>query len=169
MGVSGSGKSTIAAQVANDFDYDYIDADDFHSDEAKAKMSASEPLTDELRNEWMQRLTLFLSKESQQDKPLVLAHSCLKKVHRNMLRTVGFQCHFFFLDGSEALISERMKNRNGHFFPMSLLRSQFQALEHPKLSQRVREELDISLVNIEQSPAAIISQIEQKVMALITS
>ncbi len=161
MGVSGSGKSTVAEQLANKLDYSFIDADDFHSGSAKEKMAAGEPLTDELRAQWMQHLQRFLTINAKQETSIVLAHSGLKKVHRDMLRTSGFRAHFFFLEGSESLIAERMQKRSEHFFPASLLRSQFQALEHPKISQQQGEELDVSIISIEHSVNEILKQIEQ--------
>jgi gluconokinase len=169
MGVSGSGKSTIAEQLAAKLSYSFIDADDFHSDSAKEKMAAGEALTDELRSQWMQHLQRFLTFEAKQKTSIVLAHSGLKKVHRDMLRVLGFQPHFFFLEGSERLIAERMQKRSEHFFPVGLLRSQFQTLEHPKVSQQKGEELDVSIISIEQSIAAILMQVEGAAIRFISS
>ena len=161
MGVSGSGKSTVAEQLAEKLGYRYIDADDFHTESAKQKMAAGEALTDELRAQWMESLQRFLMQMAKQKKSIVLAHSALKKVHRNMFRVLGFKVHFFFLEGSEALIAERMQKRARHFFPVALLHSQFLSLEHPKISQQAGEELDVISIDIEQSIAVIMMKIEQ--------
>ncbi len=169
MGVSGSGKSTVAEQLADKIGYSFIDADDFHSDYAKAKMAAGEALTDELRSQWMQHLQRFLMRKAKQGASIVLAHSGLKKVHRDMLRVLGFKPHFFFLEGSESLIAKRMQKRSEHFFPVNLLHSQFQTLEHPKLSQQKGEELDVNIISIEQSINAIVTQVEHAAITFITS
>jgi len=167
MGVSGSGKSTIADQLAVKLDYSFIDADDFHSDSAKEKMAAGEALTEEVRSQWMQRLQRFLILKAKQGTSIVLAHSGLKKVHRDMLRVLGFTPHFLFLEGSEDVIAQRMQKRSEHFFPVGLLRSQFQTLEHPKISQQNDEEFDVSIISIEQSIAAILTQVEDAARTFI--
>jgi gluconokinase len=41
------------------------------------------------------------------------------------------QVRLVFLDGSKALIAERLATRTGHFMPPSLLDSQFATLERP--------------------------------------
>ncbi|WP_085300574.1 gluconokinase [Cognaticolwellia mytili] len=169
MGVSGSGKSTLAEQLADKIGYSFVDADDFHSDNAKEKMAAGEALTDELRSQWMQHLQRFLTIKARQETSVVLAHSGLKKVHRDMLRVLGFKPHFFFLEGSESLIAERMQKRSEHFFPVNLLHSQFQTLEHPKLSQEKGEELDVNIISIEQSINVIVTQVEHAAIKFITS
>jgi gluconokinase len=161
MGVSGSGKSTVAEKLAEKLGYRYLDADDFHTDSAKQKMAAGEALTDELRAQWMESLQRFLMQMAKQKKSIVLAHSALKKVHRNMFRVLGFKVHFFFLEGSEELIAERMQKRATHFFPVALLHSQFLSLEHPEISQQAGEELDVISIDIEQSLAVIMMKIEQ--------
>lgn len=169
MGVSGSGKSTVAEQLAEKIDYSFVDADDFQSDNAKEKMAAGEALTDELRSQWMQHLQRFLTINAKQGTSIVLAHSGLKKVHRDMLRVLGFKPHFFLLEGSESLIAKRMQKRSPHFFPVGLLHSQFQTLEHPKLSQQQGEELDVTIICIEQSINAIVTQVEHAAIKFIAS
>ena len=168
MGVSGSGKSTVAEQLAKQLNYCFIDADDYHSELAKKKMAAGEALTDELRAQWMNRLEHFLVLKAQQNIAIVLAHSGLKQGHRNMLRELGFSTCFFFLEGSESLIAQRMQKRAGHFFPVTLLRSQFQSLEHPKISQQVGEELDVIIISIEQNLALVLAQVEQAAIKFMT-
>jgi len=169
MGVSGSGKSTVAKQLAEQLKYSYIDADDFHTQEAKSAMAQGEALTHELRSQWMERLQRFLVTKAKKKIPIVLAHSGLKQVHRDMLRVLGFRTQFFFLDGNESLITARMQKRSEHFFPVTLLRSQFQAFEHPRLSQEIGEELDISTINIDQDTASILAKINQIITEVISN
>jgi gluconokinase len=82
---------------------------------------------------------------------------------------IGFKPHFFFLEGSESVIAQRMKKRSEHFFPVNLLHSQFQTLEHPKLSQQKGEELDVNIISIEQSINAIVTKVEHAAIKFITS
>lgn len=144
MGVSGAGKSTVASALAEHFGFIYLDADDFHSEEAKAHMKAGKPLTDEMRVPWIGRICQRLSELEGQGKTAVLAFSGLKKRHREPLRQCGQTTHFLFLDGEAELIAQRLSARQGHFMAPSLLDSQFDSLERPDLTQ----EPDVHLLNI---------------------
>jgi gluconokinase len=161
MGVSGCGKSSVAKSLALTLDYLYLDADDFHSDAAKNHMASGRPLTAEMRAQWMQYLQSYLTKKSQQNVCVVLAHSGLKKTHRDQLRALPFSQQFFFLQGNESVITKRMKKRSEHFFPVTLLTSQFADLEHPSQWQQRGEELDIYYIDIEQTLPAVLKQVKQ--------
>jgi gluconokinase len=129
MGVSGSGKSTVAEALAQRVGGEFLDADAYHSPENVAKMSQGIPLTDADRAGWLQVLAQEL-KNRTGTKPVVLACSALKEAYRRVLR-VSPGVVFVYLKGSFEVIEARMKARPGHFMKPGMLESQFQALEEP--------------------------------------
>jgi gluconokinase len=131
MGVSGSGKTTLAHALADAWDATFLDADDFHSDQAKALMAAGEPLTDAMREPWVARIVADLQHRVADGARVTLAFSGLRRQHRDMLRAAGLPLRFLFLRGEAALIGQRMRARSDHYMPVSLLDSQFAALEEP--------------------------------------
>lgn len=131
MGVSGSGKTTLARTLADAWEATFLDADDFHSDEARASMARGEPLTDELREPWVARIAADLQRRVAGGARVALAFSGLRRRHRDVLRGAGLPLRFLFLHGEAALIGQRMRERSGHYMPVSLLDSQFATLEEP--------------------------------------
>lgn len=131
MGVSGSGKTTLARALADAWGAIFLDADDFHSDEAKASMARGEPLTDESREPWVARIAADLQRRVAGGARVTLAFSGLRRRHRDVLRAAELPLRFLYLRGEAALIGQRMRERDGHYMPVSLLDSQFAALEEP--------------------------------------
>ena len=131
MGVSGSGKTTLARALADAWGATFLDADDFHSDEAKASMARGEPLTDESREPWVARIAADLQRRVAGGARVTLAFSGLRRRHRDVLRVSELPLRFLFLRGEAALIGQRMRERDGHYMPVSLLDSQFATLEEP--------------------------------------
>lgn len=129
MGVSGSGKSSVAQSLAENYGYRYLDADDFHSDEAKAQMAAGTPLTDEMRIPWVNNISAYLTDCAHSGVSCTLAFSGLRQAHRERLRSLPFKVIFIYLKGSKETISRRMGSREDHFMPTSLLDSQFASME----------------------------------------
>jgi len=154
MGVSGTGKSSLAKQLANEISATFLDADDFHSVQAKKHMAANKPLTDEMRKPWLASIISHLQLLYQQGKSVVLAYSGLKSAHRALFRELSFCCHFFYLTAAKAVIAKRMSERESHFFSATLLDSQFEAMEVPLLSEQ-----DISAINIERSFLSVADEI----------
>jgi gluconokinase len=132
MGVSGSGKTTVGEALATALDIPFFDGDEFHSPEARAKMTAGIPLTDEDRWPWLDRIGRRLSDVMGYPKGAIIACSALRRAYRDRLRaTVGPALRFAFLEGDKALMRDRVANRKGHFMPASLIDSQFATLESP--------------------------------------
>ncbi len=132
MGVSGCGKSTVARLLAADAQGRWLDADDFHSPENKAKMAHGIPLTDDDRRPWLDRLNAELRLEADQGPPLFLACSALKQKYRDRIVAGLPQARFVYLKGSPELIRSRLAQRKNHFMPPGLLESQFADLEEPR-------------------------------------
>jgi gluconokinase len=133
MGVSGSGKTTIGEALAERAGIAFFDGDTFHSQEARAKMSAGIALTDDDRAPWLDRIGRFLADSAAHPEGAIVACSALKRAYRDRLRAaVGPALRFVFLKGDRALMRERVVQRKGHFMPASLIDSQFAALESPE-------------------------------------
>jgi carbohydrate kinase, thermoresistant glucokinase family len=135
MGVSGSGKTTIAQGIAARTGLVYGEADAFHPPGNVAKMSAGIPLEDADRWPWLRALAAWMAQQAAQGVSTVLACSALKRAYRDVLRAGvpdGRDAHavqFVHLDGSSQLIRQRMAHRSGHFMPVGLLRSQLDDLQ----------------------------------------
>ncbi|WP_197379639.1 gluconokinase [Mycolicibacterium mengxianglii] len=126
MGVSGSGKSTVGAALAQRLRVPFADADDFHPDANIAKMSSGTPLTDDDRYPWLEAVGQWLAAHPDGG---VMSCSALKRKYRDQLRRHLPQIQFVHLSGTTDVIGRRQASRPGHFMPASLLASQFQTLE----------------------------------------
>ncbi len=131
MGVSGSGKSSLAKALAEHYGYDYLDGDDFHSQEARDRMAQGLPLTDAMRLPWVIRMREFFRDAARTHQHSTLAFSGLKRVHRDELRKAGLKTIFLFLHSDKDTIQTRVNKRAGHFMAPSLVDSQFDSLEDP--------------------------------------
>lgn len=126
MGVSGSGKSTVGAALAQRLRVPFADADDFHPAANIAKMSAGHPLDDNDRYPWLERIGQWLAAHPEGG---VMSCSALKRAYRDQLRRHAPQTEFLHLYGTPEVIGRRQASRPGHFMPASLLQSQFDTLE----------------------------------------
>lgn len=136
MGVSGSGKSTIADRLAARLGWRYEDGDSFHPPSNVAKMSAGQPLTDEDRWPWLQAIADEIDRVSAAGEHAVIACSALKRAYRAVLVHGRDDVRIVFLDGTQDLIAARLAARKGHFMPPGLLASQFRTLERPDADER---------------------------------
>ena len=131
MGIAASGKTTVGKLLSSKTGIPFFDADDFHSISNKQKMAAGQPLDDEDRKDWLLILQQLIATETK-NKGCILACSALKESYRQILNgNNDGNIKFVFLQGDFALLSERLKNRKGHFFSPSLLQSQLNTLEIP--------------------------------------
>ncbi|QDH77885.1 NADP-dependent phosphogluconate dehydrogenase [Echinicola soli] len=149
MGVSGSGKTTIGRMLSKETGLPFYDADDFHPKKNVEKMKAGVPLNDEDRAPWLEKLSDEMVKWEEKGGAL-LACSALKADYRKILRRNAVQIHWFFLKGDEALIADRMQQREGHYMPAALLSSQLEALEIPHFA---------TTIAIDQTPENILEDI----------
>jgi len=137
MGVSGCGKSTIAAAISQRTRAHLIDGDAFHPPENIRKMSAGIPLTDADRQGWLERLAQEAIDQLRLSERVVLTCSALKRRYRETLRTAVPDLGFVYLALTPEQAAERVAHRSGHFMPASLIESQFRDLEPPNGELRV--------------------------------
>jgi gluconokinase len=135
MGVSGSGKSTIASRLAERLEWTFEDGDRFHPASNVAKMKAGHPLTDEDRWPWLQAIADEIDRVCRAGGHVVIACSALKRSYRTLLVHGRGDVRIVFLEGTQALIAERLARRKHHFMPPGLLDSQFEALEPPEADE----------------------------------
>ncbi|MBI1169927.1 AAA family ATPase [bacterium] len=149
MGVSGCGKSSVGLAVAGHLGLTYIDGDDLHPPQNVAKMRAGTPLEDGDRWPWLDSVARVLADEA----PVIVGCSALKRSYRDRIRAgAGGPVTFVHLAGSREVIAARMARRSGHYMPLSLLDSQFAALEAPGPDEAIT-------VSIDQTPEAIVAEI----------
>ena len=129
MGVSGSGKTTIAALLAKQLGCEMAEADAFHSPANIAKMSAAIPLEDADRWPWLRDIAAWIRERDRAGRSAVVTCSALKQAYRDVLRTASPRLFFIHLAGTREQIVDRVKRRTGHFMPASLVYSQFAILE----------------------------------------
>ncbi len=133
MGVSGSGKSTVGAALAQRLRVPFADADDFHPPANIAKMTAGEALNDDDRYPWLEAIGEWLAGHGEGG---VMSCSALKRKYRDQLRNHCAEVEFLHLSGSPDTIGRRQASRPGHFMPASLLESQFRTLEPLEADER---------------------------------
>jgi carbohydrate kinase (thermoresistant glucokinase family) len=131
MGVSGCGKSTVAARLAQELGWDFAEADTFHSKANIEKMSSGTALTDDDRWPWLDGIAAWIDAKRAQGSPCIVACSALKRRYRERLARGHADVRFVYLAGSHDTVAERLAGRSGHYMPLSLLQSQFDALEPP--------------------------------------
>lgn len=130
MGVCGCGKTRVGEALAAELRWPFFDADDFHPPANVAKMAAGQPLDDEDRWPWLDRMASKIAALDARGESAVLACSALKERYRDRLRRGG-DVRFVYLEGDRATIAGRIANRTHRYMPASLLDSQFAALEVP--------------------------------------
>lgn len=123
MGVSGSGKTTVATLLSERLGVPSAEADEFHSAANIAKMTSGHPLTDEDRLPWLRAIAEWIT-ERGADKGGVVTCSALKRSYRDLLARAGARVFFVHLDGDREVLAARLGGRSGHFMPPALLDSQ---------------------------------------------
>ena len=138
MGVAGSGKTTIAKLLSKKINAFLIEADDYHSKNNIDKMSAGIPLNDDDRYDWLIKIKEVLDKRKS-FKNLVIAYSALKEKYRSILNVK--EDYLVYLKISKNTAKRRIKKRQDHFMPDSLVESQFAILEEPDICITLDETL----------------------------
>lgn len=149
MGVSGCGKTSIGMVFAQSIGASFIDGDDLHPPKNVAKMARGDALDDNDRRPWLADVARKLRTAEGQ---VVIGCSALKRRYRDWIREgAAAPVTFLYLSGSRDLIARRMAERKDHFMPLSLLDSQFAALEPPGADE------DAVTVDIGQAPDCIVA------------
>jgi len=131
-GVSGSGKSTVGAMLADRLHWRFADGDDFHPAANIAKMRLGIPLTDSDRRPWLRAIAAWIDERIAQGESAVIACSALKRSYRDVLLGGRPEALLVFLAEDREVLARRLAARHGHFFPAVLLATQFDALEPPQ-------------------------------------
>jgi gluconokinase len=159
MGVSGSGKTTIAKALAKRLDWIDEDGDAFHPPRNIDKMSRGEPLTDADREPWLRAIAARIDTARDNREHLVVACSALKRIYRDILTQRRDDVAFVLLDGSRTVLAERLAARTDHFMPPGLLDSQLATLERPSSDEQA------IVVSIEDPPERIVAAILSRLPA----
>ncbi|MGV9667639.1 gluconokinase [Nocardia niigatensis] len=136
MGVSGSGKSTVAGMLVSSLGWDLLEGDDLHPPANIAKMAAGHALTDADRESWLAAIAAWMSEEYTAGRSAIVTCSALKRSYRDVLRRSlagrpGAVLTFLHLTGSREELQRRLTARMDHFMPPDLLDSQLGTLEPP--------------------------------------
>jgi gluconokinase len=129
MGVSGSGKTTVAVALARRLGWEFAEGDDHHPPANVAKMRAGTPLDDADREPWLRALARWIGEREQAGTSCVLTCSALKRSYRDLLRAGNDGVWFVHVDVPQEVLAERLARRTGHYMPASLLDSQLATLE----------------------------------------
>ena len=137
MGVSGSGKTTVAALLAGRLGWKFQEGDALHSPANVDKMRHGVPLNDADRLPWLDSIAALIDRWSAEGSSGIIACSALKRAYRERIRAGRPAVEFIYLRGARELVSARLARRSGHYMPASLLASQFATLEEPGADEPV--------------------------------
>jgi gluconokinase len=129
MGVSGSGKSTVAAHLVERLGCEFAEGDEFHPEANVAKMRAGIPLDDDDRWPWLRTLADWIGDHERDGRSVVVTCSALKRSYRDLLRDGHPSVWFAHVTVDRAVLEDRLQKRTGHYMPASLLESQLATLE----------------------------------------
>jgi len=131
MGISGSGKSTIAQELAARLGWAFEEGDVLHPEANVAKMHAGIPLTDADRQPWLEAVAAWIDGQRRKKQPGIITCSALKRSYRQIIIGGRPEVRLVYLRGGRDLIAEHLAGRHGHFMPAGLLQSQIDTLEEP--------------------------------------
>jgi carbohydrate kinase (thermoresistant glucokinase family) len=163
MGVSGSGKTTVAAMLAGRLDVHFLEGDDLHPPANVEKMRGGTPLTDEDRWPWLRAIAKRIDEWRAAGEGGVVTCSALKRAYREVIVGERPEVTLVYLKGSRELIQRRLAQRHEHFMPAALLDSQFKTLEEPGPDEHPIV-VDVALTPVE-IVAAIVRELEWRAKA----
>lgn len=131
MGVAGSGKSFVGEALAKRLGWRFIEGDALHPPENVARMASGQPLTDELRQGWLDAIGASIARAAAEGQGVVATCSALKRIYRDRLRGWCDGILFVHVAIDKETARRRVGTRKGHFMPASLVDSQFATLEPP--------------------------------------
>ena len=134
MGVAGCGKSVVGQRIGQLLELPLIEGDDFHPRSNVEKMARGQALSDDDRAGWLDALGQELRRHPG---GAVLTCSALKRRYREKLRQAVPTLAFVQLAITPEESQRRVSSRPGHFYPPSLVASQFETLENPVGEPRV--------------------------------
>lgn len=155
MGVSGCGKTTVAAILAGRLGWPFEEGDALHPPSNIEKMKAGHPLTDEDRAPWLEKVAGWVDERLDAGENGLITCSALKRAYRDVIDRRGAGVEFVYLAGSRETIAARLAARHGHFMPSSLLDSQFADLEEPAADEPAMR------IDIGPAPSAIAQTITE--------
>ena len=152
MGVSGSGKTTVGLELAQQLGWKFRDADDFHPPANVAKMGAGTPLTDQDRAPWLAAIRSYIEENLASGTSAIVTCSALKERYRSAALPQDKRVRLVHLSGDFDLIRDRMERRQGHFMKAEMLQSQFATLEPPASALTV---------DVARKPGELVAEIRQ--------
>ncbi|MGI9002698.1 MAG: gluconokinase [Pseudonocardia sp.] len=129
MGVSGVGKSSVAAELVARTGWAFAEGDDLHPEDNRRTMASGHPLDDADRRPWLQRVAAWIGDHEVAGHNGVVTCSALKRTYRDLLRTGHPSVRFVHLLAPPGLVAHRVRSRQGHYMPLPLLGSQLATLE----------------------------------------
>lgn len=160
MGVSGSGKTTVASLLAQRLQWRFAEGDAFHPAANVEKMRQGIALTDEDRWPWLDAIAAWIEEHRRSGERCVVSCSALKRAYRKRLSRDSDDVGFAYLHADYDLVAARMAVREGHYMPIALLRSQYDALEMP-----AADECAFTL-SVEPAPAEVVDAIVARLAGL---
>jgi gluconokinase len=131
MGVSGSGKTTVATALADATGWTFVEGDGLHPEPNRRKMAAGTPLTDDDRWPWLRRVAERIGAGERDGESLVVTCSALRRRYRDLLADGHPSVRFVYLRAGGAVLRERVASRHHEYMPATLLDSQLAELEPP--------------------------------------